>query len=372
MLSISERAFSTLILKLYEAAENPERWNSFLSALITVTNAQGAAFFVHDLQTGTASGVHFGYDPAEIDRYFRHYSSVNPWVPKQIPELPVPNVLDAESFLPISELKRTEFYNDWGRRNDVVHTIGVNLRVANGKLLYLSLNRGEKAGPYSADVTDLLTALVPHLERAARIHETLRRRDGLRHPLDAMAVAVLLLDDTGRVLEMSERAHTLIRQRDGLALDSRLNLQATVREADRELRTFLCKVLHAPGPRPSMVRIPRGDDRPDFHLLALRHQQQDIFGSSASISVYVLEPRRSAESAIQSAAELYGLTPAEVRLLHTLLGGETLRSAADKLGVAQSTARSQLRGIFHKTGTHRQSEVIGLFSVLAGVTPSFE
>lgn len=57
-------------------------------------------------------------------------------------------------------------------------------------------------------------------------------------------------------------------------------------------------------------------------------------------------------------AVLYQLTPAEARLAALLAGGAELKDIAGTLGVSLNTARSQLRSVFAKTGTRRQSELI--------------
>jgi DNA-binding CsgD family transcriptional regulator len=54
----------------------------------------------------------------------------------------------------------------------------------------------------------------------------------------------------------------------------------------------------------------------------------------------------------------FGLTPAEARLAFHLARGETLRSAAVKLGISYETTRSSLKKIFRKTATCRQAELV--------------
>jgi hypothetical protein len=44
----------------------------------------------------------------------------------------------------------------------------------------------------------------------------------------------------------------------------------------------------------------------------------------------------------------FGLTPAEARLALHLVAGETLRSAAVKLGISYETTRSSLKNIFQE------------------------
>ncbi len=63
--------------------------------------------------------------------------------------------------------------------------------------------------------------------------------------------------------------------------------------------------------------------------------------------------------------KLYALTQAEVELVELLCDGWSLEEAATQRGVTMNTARSQLKQIFFKTGTSRQSELVRL--VLAGI-----
>jgi DNA-binding CsgD family transcriptional regulator len=65
-------------------------------------------------------------------------------------------------------------------------------------------------------------------------------------------------------------------------------------------------------------------------------------------------------------AAAYGLTPAETRLLESLLAGRNLAETATSLGVALTTAKTHLDRIFQKTGVRRQAELMRL---AAGVLP---
>jgi len=53
----------------------------------------------------------------------------------------------------------------------------------------------------------------------------------------------------------------------------------------------------------------------------------------------------------------FGLTQAEARLALQIVAGETLRSAAVKLGISYETTRSSLKNIFKKTETCRQAQL---------------
>ncbi|MFB8829783.1 helix-turn-helix transcriptional regulator [Azotobacter sp. CWF10] len=68
--------------------------------------------------------------------------------------------------------------------------------------------------------------------------------------------------------------------------------------------------------------------------------------------------------------QLFKLSPAENRLAELLAQGLKPDECADALCVSINTVRSQLRAIFQKTGTSRQSELIGLIHRLAVLVPA--
>jgi DNA-binding CsgD family transcriptional regulator len=81
------------------------------------------------------------------------------------------------------------------------------------------------------------------------------------------------------------------------------------------------------------------------------------------------DPEQSASPLPAILAASLGLSPAEARLLSLLLQDLTLAEAADRLGLSLESQRVRLKRIFAKTGTNRQSELIGLALRLPAVRP---
>ncbi|MBK8017607.1 MAG: helix-turn-helix transcriptional regulator [Betaproteobacteria bacterium] len=71
------------------------------------------------------------------------------------------------------------------------------------------------------------------------------------------------------------------------------------------------------------------------------------------------EPSRDVLSA------LFGVTAAECDLALALLRGISLRDHAVMRGVSHNTVKTQLSRVLEKTGTHRQSQLVGLLRALA-------
>jgi DNA-binding CsgD family transcriptional regulator len=73
---------------------------------------------------------------------------------------------------------------------------------------------------------------------------------------------------------------------------------------------------------------------------------------------------------ISDFAALFELTPGEARVAANLVSGGGLRKAASHLNIALSTARSHLKHIFEKTGTHSQTELVKAFYQVTLLRPA--
>jgi DNA-binding CsgD family transcriptional regulator len=61
-------------------------------------------------------------------------------------------------------------------------------------------------------------------------------------------------------------------------------------------------------------------------------------------------------------ARTFALSVAETRIAERIAVGVSLEKAAEVLRISRETARKQLKAVFAKTGTHRQSELVALLS----------
>ena len=73
------------------------------------------------------------------------------------------------------------------------------------------------------------------------------------------------------------------------------------------------------------------------------------------------------EHRLSTAAVIFGLSPAQVRLSQHIADGHDLSQAAAALGISVNTARTQLQRIFDKTGVHSQPALVRV--LLSAGTP---
>jgi len=78
----------------------------------------------------------------------------------------------------------------------------------------------------------------------------------------------------------------------------------------------------------------------------------------ALLTLNALGPKPGPPAAIL--ARTFCLTPSEARLACVIARGASPYAAARELKITRETARNQLKAVFAKTGTHRQSELVAL------------
>jgi DNA-binding CsgD family transcriptional regulator len=97
----------------------------------------------------------------------------------------------------------------------------------------------------------------------------------------------------------------------------------------------------------------------------IRPEMSALSGRAVAVA-FITHPEKRPPSQAEMLRLLFGLTPAEVKLAASLLQANSLSEAADLIGVGRETVRSQLKSIFVKTGTRRQSQLIAMLVSLPG------
>ena len=119
-------------------------------------------------------------------------------------------------------------------------------------------------------------------------------------------------------------------------------------------------------PRPVVVR---GLDANSFlavYVMPIRHStggpEQLLTGVRAI--VVVTESKAGDPPDPAMVRDLLGLTLGEARVATLVGSGLAPRESAQKLGIAEETARTTLERVFDKVGISRQSELVGLLTRL--------
>jgi DNA-binding CsgD family transcriptional regulator len=100
------------------------------------------------------------------------------------------------------------------------------------------------------------------------------------------------------------------------------------------------------------------------HVIPVRLSARDVFLRCAAVLAItpVSAPQAPPVELVQS---LFDLTPAEARVARSLAAGKSVEAIASDSGVSLNTVRTQVRGVFDKTGCNRQVDVVALLAGIA-------
>jgi len=247
---------------------------------------------------------------------------------------------------------------------------------ASGEIIVLR-QEGTGASPeFSPQEIALGNLLVPHLRRSFEVHREIAGIEwnslALQEVVERLRLGVILLDSERRLLQSNRSADRVLAGQGGLQLRER-KLVGLKPGDDRKLQAAIGRAQENAGRRlfqyevDEYFRFDRKPQGPNLEL-QVRPLLSGAPGSAARDAVVVVLVTSQAELStfpLQVMRRRYSLTNAEAELVKLLLQGASLRHAAERRGVALSTARGQLKAIFSKTGTNRQSQLVQV--VLAGI-----
>ncbi len=363
----SKQVLNNLLGNLYEAACDAALWEEFLGQLARRCRGHSAALVMHHLvrEVHTISAS-WNMDPEASRLYQQYYGSIDVWAMRGR-DKPAGYVCTSESLCSPKELAGTQVYNDFMARYNVACGMFGLVENNSARWASLSIYRGSSSEEFRVADLDILTFLVPHMQRAFMLHFEFSglnaRAEGTEAALNMLSTGVIFLDDNGGILATNRTADELLRRKDGLRLEAG-KLSASLPAESARLQAIIAggvktgngKGLIAGG----TILVSRESTKPLSVTVAPVQSAAVEIGQRAAAVVFVSDPDQKIEVPTQALQGYYGLTPAEARLAVLLLEGRTLNEAEELCGVTRNTAKSQLKSIFLKTGVQRQQELIRL------------
>ena len=188
---------------------------------------------------------------------------------------------------------------------------------------------------------------------AANRHDAVA--NGINAVLDHLPHGVLFLDRSLKVLFSNRPARALLTADAPL----RIGRDQRLRVMDAEEGHLLGGLIHATlrgemEERGRALLLGGSGDHPLAVMVATLGEN----GSGAAL--FISDPHTPPAVARDTLTALYRLTPAEAKLVALLARGLTLDAIAERAHVSPHTLRTQLKQVFRKTGTSRQSELLKL------------
>jgi DNA-binding CsgD family transcriptional regulator len=273
------------------------------------------------------------------------------------------SVVIDQDFLTPDEMRLDPMYNELFAPLDFQWFAGVGFR-AGSALWGLTIQRTVQDGPFEQRDKRLLSVLSQRLTEVATLATAVGRTalTSATNALNCVRQPAIAIDRFGFVLDANRLAHDLFDNRIQIK-NKRLFL------ADAQARSSFEKLLSRLRITPDTaalpcdpIVVPREEGGPVIVRTLPVHgaARTPFLGARALLTFSVVGPK--AGPTAELLARVFGLTPAEARLASIMAEGANLEQAADQLEVSRETARSQLKAVFAKTRTNRQSKLVALLS----------
>jgi DNA-binding CsgD family transcriptional regulator len=352
--------YSDLLGAIYDCVLEPGRWPAALEQIGRRMDACAGQVMSRG-ENGHDFAATWGMSDAEQRLYVEQYAAIDP-VATMPWHFDVDHLVTTKDFISHDELRTTRIYREYLKPRGWNDFLMVILEKSAARVTMLGFTRHEQAGFFGDSEMEIMSLVAPHVRRAVVLGEIIggaaARTEDLATVFARLPMPAFLLDAEGRCMEPNAAAQLLL----GQALhpaDSGPNGGSVVRLGARD------GVLPALGRMAAPASVPLTDEDGRAyvaHVVPLGDTPRAGMAAHgrAVAAVFVHEVGGLAPLPGEVLVKLYGLTPAETRLLALLARGLSLDEAAEALGVAMATARTHLARIFDKTGTRRQAELVRL------------
>jgi DNA-binding CsgD family transcriptional regulator/PAS domain-containing protein len=369
MTGVNEARLLRIIDRIYASVEQSELWPETILEISEIVG--GRRDFWGASQSGPVPAQHIAGTPCHGTLFLsrRDLRTVDEYA-EQFGEL-------------ITRFLKIVFMSMLWSRNEVAAREAIGLRIVRRYLPALEpVSEAEVSSPSRLALRNLIVALwedgrvfsaenlhcmreiVPHLDRALRMQMRLSAADlhatMVSGALDYLTLGVVLINRSARPLWLNRRAQEILGPSDGLRLSSG-GLTANSASDTRSLREMITAAV-SQGAQ-GLMAINRGCESRPLLLVAVPlkpNGTSDDTDDFACGAVFISDPDRMDDPSIDSLRRAFELTYREAQAAIAVAHGRGLQAAADSMGVAVTTARSQLQQAFIKTGTSSQAELAAL------------
>ncbi len=371
----AEGGFVKAVEAIYGAAAEPSRWPGALWAIARCFGDIGAAISYQRDDGSLGAIVSPGMEPGQRDydqRWWQH--DVRFKRGHEMGFVANGDTITDRHVVTDVEIATHPFYAEFLAGYGLRWFAGTNISPDPAVRAVLSVQRLAVRSPYGDDELELLGRLGRHVEAALRLGIRLMDAEltalSLGDALARLGVGVFLLDGSARVLFSNPAGQRLLGT--GLAVRNRRLSAiggAQHHALDAAVKATLADASEAWSGSHRPVLLDGGGAHRFLaaYVLPVRgraDQPADLVLRNVRGLVVVLASETAEPPDPAVVRDLLGLTLGEARIASLIGHGLPPRDAAEKLGIAEDTARNTLKRVFAKVGISRQSELSTLLSNL--------
>ncbi|WP_298958975.1 hypothetical protein [uncultured Methylobacterium sp.] len=370
-----------LVLDIHATALGDGTWIGVAARAAEQLGAYGVTMVLHGIgEVGVISSAMAGYRDLDFDNilceYAEQYHFRNPQALYERARPKALYYLDGAD--PLYSPENFQDFSRWeaDRIGIRYHATGY-CRPTEDITFAFAFSGSMDTGPFSPKQIDLFRLLMSHMRQAVSTADRLRslqnKVDDLRasfdNYLENLTDAALTVDVEGRSVFANSKAVALVREGDGISIRGGIVtlLRADENRAFQHLCASAGRLVAGDPIGGGTQKVSRPSGRRPYHVEVRVLTQSEALGATrpAVALVIIRDLERQMTVAPQHLTQLFGLTPGEARVAVKLFEIGHLDMVAEANGVSLATVRVQLKRIFAKTETARQSELVSLLARLA-------
>jgi DNA-binding CsgD family transcriptional regulator/PAS domain-containing protein len=356
---ISLTDYDSVVSDIYDAALSPAHWDVALTNLVNRFGQDrwDVAMLLWE-QIEPPGGRFLGASGLHViarQGYAHSFAGANPWSINGH-GLPVGSVVHSDQLIAREDFRETPFFRDFLTLFNM--EVGVLALLDRHGPSHLALCL---PGPDTGSTERMETAvklLLPHIQRAGRIARRIGEAEisarSAKAVLDAAPSAILMCDAVLRLSYANPLGEALLRDGYFALRDGRLSL------GDAKQGQRLLQLAGESGPQRCAAFAFENAGMPPIAAMAMRIDDEPANPDFGNARVMIVAGRnhRASFANVDHLRDWFGLTPAEARLAATLAEGGSLDDFAATRGITLNAARFLLKGVFTKTDTNRQPQLV--------------
>lgn len=351
-----------LIGTVYDAAFDETHWRNLPSAISRTFRSMSTTL---QMQCASAQSDILSMTDnvsARIGDNRQHDWQHDIWVEGSVENIGLSRVGMMSAIVTDTKFKNMVFYREWCRYLNLFNIVGAVFPSGPGSLAVLGIHRSRSAGTYQEQDRYAVSQFLPHLQRALRIRQQLvqaavERRISFE-TLERSENSIVLVTPNASIVFANSQAEAMISS--GREICSRNGRLLAEREGENSrLAALILAASGLPGDSRTfdgIMTIRRPNRQPLNILVAPFRLALPGLPASGAI-VFVRDPDRQI-SAIATLRVLFNFTPTEARIAQALANGKTIAEIAAINRAKLQTVQKQIKDIFVKTETRRQSECV--------------
>jgi DNA-binding CsgD family transcriptional regulator len=356
---------------IYEGVLETPPWHSLLKRLEDYLSTKSASLVIRRPSDHGPGSTITLYENLEAMRDFE----TSRYKDSPFAELPEDQVFCLSDRVTLRELEELDHYKYFMKVYDVTDLMGFDVcdnQSDNHIRLRLRVVRLGSEPKFSESDRQRLASIIPLMKKSLTIYSRMEIRgisqEIYQQLLASMDIASFILGSNYEVMAKNYLAEQVVKNKDGLFLDNK-KLYCT-NPLDQQKFTDLCDgLLNARSEDDSVFllenfSLSRGKADARWSALVRPVNSRGFMGAEANPELLLLvrDASRRQIPSPRLLIDVFGVTPAEARLMLKLIDGLSLTAAAQALGISRNTARTQLSAIFSKTNLNSQTQLVKLVS----------